>query len=138
MVAKLTADGMNALEIGRALGVARSTIRTHLEVVRKKLGVHSRVEIAAWYARKERRKQMQRERVVVQTPYSGECARRIRIEPLGDDRVAVVIEEEEVPGDGFFENERARATVYVHDLLAAVSSRAGAEAEAPPGSRALS
>lgn len=111
---------MNAREIGRALGVSRSTIRTHLGTMRKKLGVHSRVEIAAWYARKERSERMQRERSVVQTPYAGECARRVRIEAVGDERVAIVIEEEEIPGDGLFENERARATVYAHDLLAAI------------------
>jgi DNA-binding NarL/FixJ family response regulator len=47
-VVELVARGKTNAEIAEALFVSVSTVKTHLEAVRAKLGVRNRVGIAAW------------------------------------------------------------------------------------------
>lgn len=56
--------------------------------------------------------------IVMQTPYPGECRRRIRVDRVGAGMAHVIIEEEEHPRDGLFEDELARVTIPLHELLA--------------------
>jgi predicted ATPase/DNA-binding CsgD family transcriptional regulator len=50
-VASLLASGLNNREIGERLFLSPRTVEKHVEHVMNKLGVGSRAEIAAWYAR---------------------------------------------------------------------------------------
>jgi DNA-binding CsgD family transcriptional regulator len=50
-VLELVARGASNKEIARELNVSEGTVRTHLERLYRKLGVHSRTEAAAWYWR---------------------------------------------------------------------------------------
>jgi len=50
-VVALIADGLTSYEIGRELGMCKRTVDAHAEHVRKKLGLHSRAQIAAWAIR---------------------------------------------------------------------------------------
>jgi DNA-binding CsgD family transcriptional regulator len=47
-VVELVARGKTNAEIAETLFVSVSTVKTHLEAVRAKLGVRNRVGIAAW------------------------------------------------------------------------------------------
>jgi len=47
-VAELVAAGLTNLSIARRLSVAPRTAEAHVENIRRKLGVHSRAQIAAW------------------------------------------------------------------------------------------
>lgn len=58
---------------------------------------------------------------VMQTPYPGECARRVRFERVGAGMVHVIIEEEDHARDRLFEDERARVTVPLDELRAALT-----------------
>ncbi|MCX4825705.1 LuxR C-terminal-related transcriptional regulator [Streptomyces sp. NBC_01142] len=49
-VAALVADGLTNREIGTRLGLSASTVATHLDNVRDKLGMRSRTRIALWVA----------------------------------------------------------------------------------------
>ena len=50
-VTELIAQGLKYKEIAVELGLQHETIRTYAARVRKKLGMHSRTEIAIWYVR---------------------------------------------------------------------------------------
>ncbi|MFI1888482.1 ATP-binding protein [Streptomyces jumonjinensis] len=50
-IAELVAEGLTNREIGTRLGVSASTVATHLDRVRDKLGLRSRTQIALWVAR---------------------------------------------------------------------------------------
>lgn len=52
-VTELIAQGLKYKEIAEALGLGHETVRTYAARVRKKLGMHSRTEIAIWYVRRE-------------------------------------------------------------------------------------
>jgi DNA-binding NarL/FixJ family response regulator len=47
-VAELVAAGLTSHSIARRLSVAPRTAEAHVENIRRKLGVHSRAQIAAW------------------------------------------------------------------------------------------
>jgi DNA-binding CsgD family transcriptional regulator len=55
-VAALAAQGLTNSEIGRRLFISRRTVDTHVSHVLSKLGISSRVELAAAHARLERPK----------------------------------------------------------------------------------
>jgi DNA-binding NarL/FixJ family response regulator len=48
MVAELIADGLTNQSIATRLAVAPRTAEAHVENIRRKLGVRSRAQIAAW------------------------------------------------------------------------------------------
>lgn len=50
-VLRLVARGASSAEIARDLGVSEHTVRTHLQNLYAKLGVHSRVEVVSFAAR---------------------------------------------------------------------------------------
>ena len=50
-VAELVAEGLTNQAIARRLSVAPRTAETHVENIRRKLGVNSRAQIAAWVTR---------------------------------------------------------------------------------------
>ncbi|WP_243769078.1 ATP-binding protein [Streptomyces cyanogenus] len=50
MVAELVADGLTNRQIGERLGLSARTVATHLDKVRDKLGMRSRIQIALWVA----------------------------------------------------------------------------------------
>jgi DNA-binding CsgD family transcriptional regulator len=54
-VAALVADGLTNQAIASRLSVAPRTAETHVEHIRRKLGVRSRAQIAAWVAGNARR-----------------------------------------------------------------------------------
>ncbi|MER5459541.1 LuxR C-terminal-related transcriptional regulator [Streptomyces sp. NPDC002668] len=54
-VAALVAEGLTNREIAARLDLSASTVATHLDNVRDKLGMRSRTQIALWVAGKERR-----------------------------------------------------------------------------------
>jgi LuxR family maltose regulon positive regulatory protein len=45
-IARLAAEGLSALEIRDRLCVSVNTVKTHLEHIYSKLGVHSRIALA--------------------------------------------------------------------------------------------
>jgi non-specific serine/threonine protein kinase len=49
-IARLVADGLTNDEIALRLGISRRTVDAHLDHIRTKLGVRSRVEVAMWTA----------------------------------------------------------------------------------------
>ena len=49
-MAELVTEGLTNEAIARRLSVAPRTIETHVENIRRKLGVRSRAQIAAWVA----------------------------------------------------------------------------------------
>jgi DNA-binding CsgD family transcriptional regulator len=49
-VAALVADGLTSAEIGRRLFISPRTVEGHLARMYTALGVHSRVELAMWFA----------------------------------------------------------------------------------------
>ena len=51
-MARLAAEGLTNPAIGERLFVSRGTVKTHLEHVYAKLGVHNRAELAAAAARR--------------------------------------------------------------------------------------
>jgi DNA-binding NarL/FixJ family response regulator len=51
-VAELTAQGLTNSQIGAQMFVARSTVKTHLERIYAKLGIHSRAELGAEASRR--------------------------------------------------------------------------------------
>lgn len=57
---------------------------------------------------------------VMQAPYPGECARRVRFDFIGAGMVHVIIEEEDHARGRLFEDERARVTVPLVELRAAL------------------
>jgi DNA-binding CsgD family transcriptional regulator len=48
-VAALVAEGLTNQDIGRRLFITARTAETHLENIRRKLGVRSRAQVAAWF-----------------------------------------------------------------------------------------
>ena len=50
-VARLVSEGLTNRSIARRLFISERTVESHLERVRRKLGLHSRGEIAAWLSR---------------------------------------------------------------------------------------
>ncbi|WP_328400816.1 LuxR C-terminal-related transcriptional regulator [Streptomyces sp. NBC_00390] len=54
VVAALVAEGLTNREIASRLGLAASTVSTHLDHVRDKLGMRSRTQIALWVAERAR------------------------------------------------------------------------------------
>jgi pimeloyl-ACP methyl ester carboxylesterase/DNA-binding CsgD family transcriptional regulator len=50
VVAELVAEGLTNAEIGERLGIGGRTVESHLERIRAKLGLVSRVDVAAWIA----------------------------------------------------------------------------------------
>ena len=54
-VAALVAEGLTNQAIASRLSVAPRTAETHVENIRRKLGVRSRAQIAAWVAGNARR-----------------------------------------------------------------------------------
>ncbi|GGW49749.1 ATP-binding protein [Streptomyces xantholiticus] len=55
-VAALVAEGLTNREIAARLDLSASTVSTHLDKVRDKLGMRSRTQIALWVAGKEKRR----------------------------------------------------------------------------------
>ncbi len=53
-VVKLIVRGYKNREIAEIMGLGRETVRTYVARVRKKLGVHSKTEIATWYIKPRR------------------------------------------------------------------------------------
>jgi pimeloyl-ACP methyl ester carboxylesterase/DNA-binding CsgD family transcriptional regulator len=53
-VAALVADGLTNRQIARRLGIQERSAEGHVERIRHRLGVHSRTQIAAWWARHNR------------------------------------------------------------------------------------
>jgi two-component system nitrate/nitrite response regulator NarL len=47
----LLVDGVSTAEMGTRLGITTTTVRTHVQAVITKLGVHSRLEAVAWAVR---------------------------------------------------------------------------------------
>ncbi|MFC9125676.1 ATP-binding protein [Streptomyces sp. NPDC057099] len=56
MVASLVAEGLTNREVAARLDLSASTVSTHLDHVRDKLGMRSRTQIALWVARREQRR----------------------------------------------------------------------------------
>lgn len=52
MTLRLLAEGASTSTIGTRLGISATTVRTHVQHVLGKLGVHSRLKAVAWAARK--------------------------------------------------------------------------------------
>jgi len=50
-VAQLVISGQSSKEIAKALGVSPATVRKHRENIFRRVGVHSAVELAAWWSR---------------------------------------------------------------------------------------
>ena len=50
-IAALIGEGMTSAQIAARLEIAERTVDSHAEHVRKKLGLHSRAQIAAWAVR---------------------------------------------------------------------------------------
>ena len=50
-VAALIARGLSSRQIAEVLVVSARTVDTHADHIRAKLGLHSRIQIAAWAAR---------------------------------------------------------------------------------------
>ena len=48
-VIALLSDGMTNQQIAKRLGISGSTVATHLERARRKLGVRPRAKLAAWF-----------------------------------------------------------------------------------------
>ena len=46
-------EGLNNAQIAARLGISESTVKSHLADVRRKLGLHNRVQLAVWAARHE-------------------------------------------------------------------------------------
>ena len=55
-VAALVAEGLTNREIAARLDLSVSTVSTHLDNVRDKLGMRSRTQIALWVAGREQRR----------------------------------------------------------------------------------
>jgi pimeloyl-ACP methyl ester carboxylesterase/DNA-binding CsgD family transcriptional regulator len=53
-IAGLVAEGLTNAEIGDRLGIRGRTVESHLERLRSKLGLASRADLAAWFARAHR------------------------------------------------------------------------------------
>ncbi|WP_345204824.1 alpha/beta fold hydrolase [Fodinibacter luteus] len=53
-VAELVAQGLTNQSVARRLGVAPRTAESHVENIRRKLGVRSRAQVAAWVAERRR------------------------------------------------------------------------------------
>ncbi|WP_433135985.1 alpha/beta fold hydrolase [Actinomadura nitritigenes] len=53
-VAALVADGLSNRQIARRLGIKERSAEGHVERIRQRLGVRSRAQIAAWWARRDR------------------------------------------------------------------------------------
>ncbi|HVD02493.1 MAG TPA: LuxR C-terminal-related transcriptional regulator [Candidatus Dormibacteraeota bacterium] len=49
-IAELVASGLSNPQIGRRLSISRRTVDTHVQNIKLKLGLHSRVELARWAA----------------------------------------------------------------------------------------
>ncbi len=56
MVASLVAEGLTNREVAARLDLSASTVSTHLDHVRDKLGMRSRTQIALWVAGREQRR----------------------------------------------------------------------------------
>jgi non-specific serine/threonine protein kinase len=53
-IAGLVADGLTNRETAALLHISERTVEGHLEQIRNKLDVNSRVQIAAWYIQRPR------------------------------------------------------------------------------------
>ena len=54
-VVKLIVKGYKYKDIAATMGLGTETVRTYVARVRKKLGVHSKTEIATWYLKPRRK-----------------------------------------------------------------------------------
>lgn len=52
-VARLVARGDTNREIGLALGISTRTVESHVERIRRKLGLRSRTQLAVWVSQQE-------------------------------------------------------------------------------------
>jgi DNA-binding CsgD family transcriptional regulator len=50
-IAVLIGEGMTSAQIAARLEIAERTVDSHAEHIRKRLGLHSRAQIAAWAVR---------------------------------------------------------------------------------------
>lgn len=53
-IAELIAEGLTSKEIAERLVISQRTVESHVDAIRTRLGFHTRSEIAAWVARRDR------------------------------------------------------------------------------------